>query len=160
MTTFIEIFDDFVLPLIDDYRLDNLYKKDKKEVLYEYLRGFLISGLSDFDCIKPLTYHKEVIKNNKNEETEIYVFDYDLDLDEKKIIGEITFAKYFKRTIQDFKARMPYMSQREFKKEATAPVMKENDKWYNNIVSEYVQDIANYNLKHIGELDYWKDYNS
>ena len=46
---------------------------------------------------------------------------------------------------------------REFKKEATAPVMKQNDNWYNNLVSEYMEDIANYNMKHIEELDYWKD---
>lgn len=158
MTTFIEIYEDWMLPIINDYRIDNLYKQDKKEILYEYLRGFLINGLSDFDCIKPLTYHKEVIQNSKGEDEEVYVFDYELDSDEKKIISEIAVSKYFKRVIQDVKARMPYMSQREFKKEATAPVMKENDKWYDQLVSEYMQDISNYNIKHIKELDYWKDY--
>ena len=147
-----------MLVVINDYKIDDLYLQGKKEIVYEYLRGFLINGLSDFDCIKPLTYHKEIIKNDKNEDKEEYVFDSDLDDDEKKIISEIAVSKYFKRKIQDVKARMPYMSQREFKKEATAPVMKENDKWYNNIVSEYMQDIANYNIKHIKELDYWKDY--
>lgn len=49
------------------------------------------------------------------------------------------------------------MSQREFKKEATAPAMKENDSWYNNLVSEYMADISNYNMKHLDQLDYWKD---
>lgn len=157
ITAFKEIYD-YMLVVINDYKIDDLYLQGKKEIVYEYLRGFLINGLSDFDCIKPLTYHKEIIKNDKNEDKEEYVFDSDLDDDEKKIISEIAVSKYFKRKIQDVKARMPYMSQREFKKEATAPVMKENDKWYNNIVSEYMQDIANYNIKHIKELDYWKDY--
>jgi hypothetical protein len=27
-------------------------------------------------------------------------------------------------------------------------------------VSEYMEDIANYNMKHIEKLDYWKDYKS
>ena len=157
ITAFKEIYD-YMLVVINDYKIDDLYLQGKKEIVYEYLRGFLINGLSDFDCIKPLTYHKEIIKNDKNEDKEEYVFDSDLDDDEKKIISEIAVSKYFKRKIQYVKARMPYMSQREFKKEATAPVMKENDKWYNNIVSEYMQDIANYNIKHIKELDYWKDY--
>lgn len=159
MTTFTEIYEEWMLPIINDYKIDNLYQKDKK-VLYEYLRGFLINGLSDFDCIKPLTYHKEAVIEENNEKEEIYVFDYELDDDEKKIISEIAVSKYFKRLIQDVKARMPYMSQREFKKEATAPVMKENDKWYNNLVSEYMEDIANYNMKHINKLDYWSDYSS
>ena len=156
-TTFSEIYEDWMLPIINDYKLDKLYTVDKN-ALFEFLKGFLVNGLSDFDCLKPLTYKSQIIINeDTNEEETIYVFDSDLDDDEKKIISEIAVSKYFKRLIQDVKARIPYMSQREFKKEATAPVMKENDKWYNNLVSEYMEDIANYNMKHIEELDYWKD---
>lgn len=156
-TTFSEIYEDWMLPIINDYKLDKLYTVDKN-ALFEFLKGFLVNGLSDFDCLKPLTYKSQIIINeNTNEEETIYVFDSDLDDDEKKIISEIAVSKYFKRLIQDVKARLPYMSQREFKKEATAPVMKQNDNWYNNLVSEYMEDIANYNMKHIEELDYWKD---
>ena len=156
-TTFSEIYEDWMLPIINDYKLDKLYTVDKN-ALFEFLKGFLVNGLSDFDCLKPLTYKSQIIINeDTNEEETIYVFDSDLDNDEKKIISEIAVSKYFKRLIQDVKARLPYMSQREFKKEATAPVMKQNDNWYNNLVSEYMEDIANYNMKHIEELDYWKD---
>lgn len=156
-TTFSEIYEDWMLPIINDYKLDKLYTVDKN-ALFEFLKGFLVNGLSDFDCLKPLTYKSQIIINeDTNEEEAIYVFDSDLDDDEKKIISEIAVSKYFKRLIQDVKARLPYMSQREFKKEATAPVMKQNDNWYNNLVSEYMEDIANYNMKHIEELDYWKD---
>lgn len=156
-TTFSEIYEDWMLPIINDYKLDKLYTVDKN-ALFEFLKGFLVNGLSDFDCLKPLTYKPQIIINeDTNEEETIYVFDSDLDDDEKKIISEIAVSKYFKRLIQDVKARLPYMSQREFKKEATAPVMKQNDNWYNNLVSEYMEDIANYNMKHIEELDYWKD---
>ena len=52
---------------------------------------------------------------------------------------------------------MPYISQREFKKDSIAPIMKQNDNWYNNLVSEYQEDIANYHLKHLDELPYWSD---
>lgn len=156
-TTFSEIYEDWMLPIINDYKLDKLYTVDKN-ALFEFLKGFLVNGLSDFDCLKPLTYKSQIIINeDTNEEETVYVFDSDLDDDEKKIISEIAVSKYFKRLIQDVKARLPYMSQREFKKEATAPVMKQNDNWYNNLVSEYMEDIANYNMKHIEELDYWKD---
>lgn len=156
-TTFSEIYEDWMLPIINDYKLDKLYTVDKN-ALFEFLKGFLVNGLSDFDCLKSLTYKSQIIINeDTNEEETIYVFDSDLDDDEKKIISEIAVSKYFKRLIQDVKARLPYMSQREFKKEATAPVMKQNDNWYNNLVSEYMEDIANYNMKHIEELDYWKD---
>lgn len=156
-TTFSEIYEDWMLPIINDYKLDKLYTVDKN-ALFEFLKGFLVNGLSDFDCLKPLTYKSQIIINeDTNEEETIYVFDSDLDDDEKKIISEIAVSKYFKRLIQDVKARLPYMSQREFKKEATTPVMKQNDNWYNNLVSEYMEDIANYNMKHIEELDYWKD---
>lgn len=156
-TTFNEIYTDWMMPIINDYKVDALYIKDKK-VFNEFFKGFLQTGLSDFDCLKPLTYRKEIITDQEtNEEEEIYIFDSDLDDDEKKIIGEIAVTKYWKRIFNDIKARSPYMSQREFKKEATAPVMKENDKWYNNLVSEYVADISNYHIKHMDELDYWKD---
>ena len=49
------------------------------------------------------------------------------------------------------------MSQREFKKDAIAPIMKQNDNWYSNLVSEYQQDIYNYHIKHLNELPYWSD---
>lgn len=156
-TTFVEIYEDWMLPVINNYKLDNLYKIDKN-VLFEFLRVFLKNGLSDFDSVTPLTYHKEtVIDEDTNEEYDIYVFDNELDNDEKKIISEIAVSLYWKRQIQDIKARMPYMNQREFKKEATAPIMKQNDLWYNNLVSEYVADIANYNLKHLSQLPFWGD---
>ncbi|MBQ0114133.1 MAG: hypothetical protein KBT03_13470 [Bacteroidales bacterium] len=156
-TTFMEIYTDWMLPVINDYKLDNLYIANR-DVLFKFLQGFLKNGLTDFDCLKPLTYQEIDIFDEETGFTEKqFVFDYELDDDEKKIIAEIAVSKYFKRLIQDVKARMPYMSQREFKKEATAPVMKENDSWYNNLVSEYMEDIANYNMKHIEELPYWKD---
>lgn len=158
-TTFTEIYEDWMLPIINDYKLDKLYVTNK-EVLYEFLKGFLVNGLSDFDCLKELTFHEETeIVEVDGVETEVtdYVFDYELDNDEKKIISEIAVAKYFKRQIQDVRARRPYMSQREFKKDALAPVMKENDAWYKELVSEYEADIYNYNMKHLEELDYWKD---
>lgn len=163
-TTFEEIYEDWVLPIINDYKIDKLYTINK-EVLFEYLRGFLQHGLTDFDSITPLTFHTEENEttttddegNEITETTTEYIFDYDLSNEEKKIIAEITVAKYWKRLIQDVKARMPYMSQREFKKEATAPVMKQNDLWYNHLVSEYESDIFNYNLKNLDKLPYWSD---
>lgn len=155
MTSFIEIYENWMMPIINDYKVDNLYMKDKK-ALYKYLQNFLISGLSDFDCIKPLTYHLADVEDEETFETyEDYVFDFELDNDEKKIIAKIAVANYFKRQIQDVKFRMPYMNQREFKKDALAPMMKQNDVWYNNLVSEYMEDIANYNIKHLDILPYW-----
>jgi hypothetical protein len=156
-TNFAEIYDEFMLPIINDYKVDKIYMTDR-DVAYEYLCGFLKNGLSDFDCIKPLTYTKSIVEDeDTGEQHTEYVFDYDLDMDEKKIIGEIAVSKYFKRLTQDVKARLPYMSQREFKKDAIAPIMKQNDNWYSNLVSEYQQDIYNYHIKHLNELPYWSD---
>ena len=56
-TNFAEIYDEFMLPIINDYKIDKIYMTDR-DVAYEYLCGFLKNGLSDFDCIKPLTYTK------------------------------------------------------------------------------------------------------
>ena len=156
-TSFIEIYEDWMLPIINDYKIDKLYEINK-DVVFDYLCGFLKSGLSDFDCIKPLTYHTEKVFIEDTEENKTaYYFDYDLDDDEKKIVSEIAVSKYFKRLTQDIKARVPYISQREFKKDSIAPIMKQNDNWYNNLVSEYQEDIANYHLKHLDELPYWSD---
>lgn len=155
MTTFTEIYEDWMLPLINDYKIDNLYKSNKL-VLYNHLRNFLVNGLSDFDCVKPLTFTIQEVDDEETMETyEDGVFDYELDNDEKKIISKIAVANYWKRQIQDVKTRMPYMNQREFKKDALAPIMKQNDSWYTNLVSEYMEDIANYNIKHLSDLPFW-----
>lgn len=157
MTTFTEIYEEWMLPIINDYKIENLYATNKVAV-FNYLKNFLINGLSDFDCIKPLTYHTEEVEDEETFQSyEDCVFDYDLDSDEKKIISKIAVANYFKRQIQDVRTRMPYMNQREFKKDALAPIMKQNDTWYNNLVSEYMEDIANYNMKHLDSLPYWED---
>ena len=128
-----------MLPIINDYKIDKLYEINK-DVVFDYLCGFLKSGLSDFDCIKPLTYHIEKIFIEDTEENKIaYYFDYDLDDDEKKIVSEIAVSKYFKRLTQDIKARVPYISQREFKKDSIAPIMKQND---NCLQIQFVADIG------------------
>ena len=163
-TTFKELCEDWVMVVINDYKLDKLYVVNENALL-DYLRGFILTGLTDFDCLTPLTYSShEVITTTTDENNQTtttttieYEFDYDLSDDEKKIISEIAVAKYFKRFIHDVKARAPYINQREFKKDALAPIMKENDNWYKQLVSEYEADIANYYIKNIDKLDYWSD---
>lgn len=143
-TPFTDIYG-YLLTVVQDYKLNNLSQTDEEE-FYTFLKGFLITGIPDFDSYTSLAYTEE--DETIGLETVVrYYFVETLTSTEIKILGKISTAQYFKRKIQDVLAYEPWMNQKEFKKESTSASFKEKHSWYNDLVSEYMADIRNYRLE-------------
>ena len=140
-TPFTDIYG-YMLTIVEDYELKDLAIIDEEE-FYALLRGFVITGLPDFDSYTSLAY----ITQEETQGTETvtrYYFVETLTPTEFKIIGKITTAQYFKKKVQNVLAYEPFMNQKEFKKESASMNFKEKHKWYNDLVSDYYADIRNY----------------
>jgi len=158
-TPFTDIYG-YMLTIVEDYELKDLANIDEEE-FYDFLKGFVITGIPDFDSYTSLAY----IAQEETQGTETvtrYYFVETLTPTEFKIIGKITTAQYFKKKVQNVLAYEPFMNQKEFKKESASMNFKEKHKWYNDLVSDYYADIRNYrfdddqieNLPFFGEFSW------
>src|SRR5699024_4678753 len=98
-TRFEEIYD-VALVVIQDYKLDNVYKSDP-EVFYTFMRGLLTVGIPYFNgCLNDLSYSSEEIEIlNEGEEPikrTVYFFNNELTLKEKSILSKIVVYNWFK----------------------------------------------------------------
>ena len=140
-TPFTDIYG-YMLTIVEDYELKDLANIDEEE-FYDFLKGFVITGIPDFDSYTSLAY----ITQEETQGTETvtrYYFVETLTPTEFKIIGKITTAQYFKKKVQNVLAYESFMNQKEFKKESASMNFKEKHKWYNDLVSDYYADIRNY----------------
>ena len=140
-TPFTDIYG-YMLTIVEDYELKDLANIDEEE-FYDFLKGFVITGIPDFDSYTSLAY----IAQEETQGTETvtrYYFAETLTPTEFKIIGKITTAQYFKKKVQNVLAYESFMNQKEFKKESASMNFKEKHKWYNDLVSDYYADIRNY----------------
>ena len=133
-TPFTDIYG-YLLTVVEDYRLNNLAQTDEEE-FYKFLKGFLITGIPDFDSYTSLAYTEEEEIIGLETVTRYY-FVETLTPTEIKILGKISTSQYFKRKIQDVLAYEPWMSQKEFKKKVLVLVLKKNingmEIWFLNI---------------------------
>ena len=154
-TPFSDIFEYFRV-VTADYRLDNIKAKDE-EKFYTILRSFMTVGLPEFDCLKSLAYTSQEEVQDDGETVTRYYFVETLDDLEVMIISKIMAGVWFKRKIQDVRALEPYMSQKEFKKESVNENLKQKTNYFNDLISDYMADIRNYNGRHRNELEGWGD---
>ena len=140
-TPFTDIYG-YVLTVIEDYELNGVAEVDEEE-FYNFLKGFVITGIPDFDSYTSLAYLTQE-ETQGTETVTRYYFVETLTPTEFKIIGKITTAQYFKKKVQNVLAYESFMNQKEFKKESASMNFKEKHKWYNDLVSDYYADIRNY----------------
>ena len=147
-----------MLTVVEDYELNGLANIDEEE-FYEFLKGFVITGIPDFDSYTSLAYTSQE-EIHRTETVTRYYFVETLTPTEFKIIGKITTAQYFKKKVQNVLAYEPWMSQKEFKKESTAMNFKQKHAWYNDLVSDYMADIRNYRFDddQIENLPFFGEY--
>ena len=157
-TPFTDIYG-YVLTIIEDYELNNVANIDEEE-FYNFLKGFVITGIPEFDSYTSLSYTEEEETQNDDEEVIRYYFVEVLSSTEIKILGKIATAQYFKKKVQNVLAYEQFMSQREFKKESASMGFKEKHRWYNDLVSDYMADIRNYRFDddQIENLPYFGEY--
>lgn len=140
-TPFTDIYG-YMLTIVEDYELKDLANIDEEE-FYNFLKGFVITGIPDFDSYTSLAYITQE-ETQGIETVTRYYFVETLTPTEFKIIGKITTAQYFKKKVQNVLAYESFMNQKEFKKESASMNFKEKHKWYNDLVSDYYADIRNY----------------
>ena len=157
-TPFTDIYG-YVLTIIEDYELNNVANIDEEE-FYNFLKGFVITGIPEFDSYTSLSYTAEEETQDDDEEVIRYYFVEVLSSTEIKILGKIATAQYFKKKVQNVLAYEQFMSQREFKKESASMGFKEKHRWYNDLVSDYMADIRNYRFDddQIENLPYFGEY--
>ena len=157
-TPFTDIYG-YVLTIIEDYELNNVANIDEEE-FYNFLKGFVITGIPEFDSYTSLSYTAEEETQDDDEEVIRYYFVEVLSSTEIKILGKIATAQYFKKKVQNVLAYEQFMSQREFKKESASMGFKEKHRWYNDLVSDYMADIRNYRFddEQIENLPYFGEY--
>lgn len=143
-TPFTDIYG-YLLVVVEDYELKDLANTDEEE-FYNFLKGFVLTGIPDFDSYTSLAYTSQDEIQVDGEIVKRYYFVEDLSSTEVKIIGKIATAQYFKKKVQNVLAYEQFMSQKEFKKESASMGFKEKHKWYNDLVSDYCADIRNYRL--------------
>lgn len=156
-TPFTDIYG-YMLTIVEDYELKDLAIIDEEE-FYALLRGFVITGLPDFDSYTSLAYTTQE-ETQGTETVTRYYFVETLTTTEFKIIGKIMTAQYFKKKVQNVLAYEQFLSQKEFKKESSAMGFKEKHKWYGDLVSDYMADIRNYRFddNQIENLPYFGEY--
>lgn len=157
-TPFTDIFG-YVLTVIEDYELNGIAEVDEEE-FYNFLKGFVITGIPDFDSYTSLAYITQEETQEDNEVVTRFYFVETLSSTEIKIIGKISTAQYFKRKVQNVLAYEQFMSQKEFKKESASMGFKQKHAWYNDLVSDYMADIRNYRFDddQIENLPYFGEY--
>lgn len=157
-TPFTDIYG-YVLTIIEDYELNNVANIDEEE-FYNFLKGFVITGIPEFDSYTSLSYTAEEETQDDDEEVIRYYFVEVLSSTEIKILGKIATAQYFKKKVQNVLAYEQFMSQREFKKESASMGFKEKHRWYNDLVSDYMADIRNYRFDddQIENLPFFGEY--
>lgn len=156
-TPFTDIYG-YMLTIVEDYELKDLAIIDEEE-FYALLRGFVITGLPDFDSYTSLAYTTQEETQGTKTVTRYY-FVETLTPTEFKIIGKIMTAQYFKKKVQNVLAYEQFLSQKEFKKESSAMGFKEKHKWYGDLVSDYMADIRNYRFDddQLENLPYFGEY--
>jgi hypothetical protein len=154
-TPFSDIFEYFSV-VVEDYRLDNIYRKDE-EAFYTVLKKILLTGLPEFDCLKSLAYTSQNETQDDGEIVTRYYFVETLDSLEVMIISKIMAGVWFRRKVNDVRALEPYMSQKEFKKESVNENLKQKKEYLKELIVDYMGDIRNYYSRNRDTLEGWGD---
>lgn len=145
MTSFLEIYD-LAMLTIQDYRLDNLAKKDE-QAFKNYLRGKLRSGVSEFTgCLTSLE------TTSVDDE---YYFVNDLSEKEKSIIAKTIVYKWFLQLHQDVVALRPHLSVKEFKQTDVNNGIKQRSEYLDKLKEDIQYDITQYQLSNLNNIAYF-----
>lgn len=159
-TRFEEIYD-LALVVIQDYKLDNIYKSDP-EVFYTFMRGLLTVGIPDFNgCLNDLSYSSEEIEilNEGGEPIKrtVYFFNNELTLKEKSILSKIVVYNWFKSHINDLTQFSLHLNTRDFKVLSEANNLKERTSYLDRMKEDYLQEINEYQGTNLNKLPFFGD---
>lgn len=155
-TRFEEIYD-LAMIVIEDYKLNNIYKQDSK-VFFNFMRGLLTLGIPDFKgCLTDLSFHKYEIQPLLENESpvEVYEFDNELSLEEKSILSKIIVYNWFKSKVQDVRQFQLHLNTRDFQIKSEQANLKQKSEFLDKIKEDYLQEISNYQAIHLDKLPFF-----
>lgn len=158
-TRFEEIYD-LALVVIQDYKLDNIYKTNP-EVFYTFMRGLLTVGIPDFNgCLNDLSYNYEEIETlNEGQTIKVkrYYFNNELTPKEKTILSKIVVYNWFKGKVQDVRQFELHLSTRDFQIKSEANNLKEKSTYLDKLKEDYLQEINEYQSANLDKLPFFGD---
>lgn len=135
---------------IQDYKLDNLYNKDKN-LFKTFMEGLVIQAIPYFDTnLVNLSYEKDEV-------TDEYYFIKNLNDKEISILAMIMNYLWVEREINDLRAMSEKLSTRDFKITNTPQIMKQKVEYANIIKEQYLYEIMQLEAKDINKLSYFGD---
>lgn len=155
MTSFEEIYDMFMTTTISDYRLDNLYTKDK-EAFYDFLRGFLTK--SAFELSDELIHKLDFISREEtiDEKTVTrYYFVEDLLPLEKKILMDSMAIHWYGKNTEDIIEISSRLGTKDAKENNNRSNLKEKNIRTRELNSSLYADIRNLQMQNLDKLEGW-----
>lgn len=158
-TRFEEIYD-LALVVIQDYKLNNIYKTNP-EVFYTFMRGLLTVGIPDFNgCLNDLSYNYEEIETlNEGQTIKVkrYYFINELTLKEKSILSKIVVYNWFKNKVQDVTQFQLHLSTRDFQIKSEQANLKQKSEYLDKLKEDYLQEINEYQGANLDKLPFFGD---
>lgn len=157
-TEFEEIYD-LSLVVIQDYKLDKIYKTEP-EIFYTFMRGLLTVGIPDFNgCLNDLSYSSEEIEflneNGESIKRTVYFFNNELTLKEKSILSKIVVYNWFKNKVQDVTQFQLHLSTRDFQIKSEQANLKQKSEYLDKLKEDYLQEINEYQSSNLDRLPFF-----
>lgn len=137
-TSFEEIYD-LALVMINDYRLNHLYKTDE-QVFLTHMQGFLVNAIpmAEEGCEQPLEY-------NINGQT----FLKDLPSKIRKILADAIVIVWFESIVNDTTQVNNLLQGRDKKTFSAAQNLKEKSEYLDRMREKLRQDITDYQVSNL-----------
>lgn len=132
---------DMALTVIQDYKLNNLYKDDQ-ESFEAITNAFLIKGLPEFtNCKTPLNY-----------DIQSHEFLNDLSLLEISILADLWVYQWFQWHLQNVTQFEGKMTPSDFKHFSEAENLKQKSEYLDRLREKYSQKMVDYDLSNLDWL--------
>lgn len=155
MTSFETVIDRSTI-LFQDYRLDNLYKNDKKSFMV-FMTGLLLNSIDDFStsCLTDLSYHEEIELDDNLNEVKKYYFDNDLSNKEISILAKGIAIHWMNRNVLDIEQINLKPNTREFKSYSEANNLQRKQETLDKLKEEYSRMIEEYMIGNLSKLSFF-----
>lgn len=137
-TSFEEIYD-LALVMINDYRLNNLYKIDKDAFL-THMQGYLVNAIpmAEEGCERALEYNATT-----------KVFNDTLNSKIKKILADAVVIVWFEGIVNDTTQVNNLLQGRDKKTFSAAQNLKEKSEYLDRMREKFRQDITDYQINNL-----------
>lgn len=153
-TSFLNVYERF-MPMIKDYRLDNLYTKDKNS-FYEFLRGFLLNSIDMFDgCLTNLNYNGVVEKDENGNDITNYYFNSTLSSKEIYILCLGLMITWYQNDINDVTQFRLHLNTKDFKTYSENMNMKQRSEILDKMKEDLSNNIISYQLSNLSTIPFF-----